>query len=110
MNKESASRAALTSSLNICFFVQPAEESLNGFPDRRNGVRIKVISGLASLLFFFKSPFDGFDRSIKHIGLIASFLLPVVTAPVYLVSEDILVEKVRHTFAPEDLQVIPGGR
>ena len=76
-----ASRAALTSSLNISFFVQPTEESLNGFPDRRNGMRIKVISGLASLFFFFRSPFDGLDGSIELIGLVASLPLPVVTAP-----------------------------
>ena len=79
MNKETASRAALTSSLNISFFVQPTEESLNGFPK-------------------------------EFIGLIASFLLPVVTASVYLVSEDLLVEKIRHAFALEDLQVILGSR
>ena len=75
-----------------------------------NGLRIKVIGGLASLLFFFRSPFDCLDRSIELIGLVASLLLPVVTAPVYLVSEDLLVEKIRHAFALEDLQIILGGR
>ena len=61
MNKETASRAALTSSLNISFFVQPTEES--------------------PLFFFFRSPFDGLDGSIELIGLVASLPLPVVTAP-----------------------------
>ena len=51
MNKESSSRAALTCSLNISFFIQPTEESLNGSPGRRNCLRIKVSSGLASLLW-----------------------------------------------------------
>ena len=54
---------------------------------------------------------EGFPhRDSERIGLIASFLLPVVIASVYLVSEDLLVEKIRHAFAMEDLQVILGGR
>ena len=73
-------------------------------------MRIKVISGLASLLFFLRIPFYGLDRSIELIGFVASLPLPVLTAPVYLVSEDFLVEKIRHAFALEDLQVILGGR
>ena len=68
------------------------------------------VSDLASLLLFLRSPFDGLDGSVELIGLIASFLLPVVTASVYLVSEDLLVAKIRHAFALEDLQVILGGR
>ena len=96
--------------MNICFFVQPTEECLDWFPDRRNGLRIKVISSLASPFFFLRSPFNGLDGSIELIGLMASFALPVVTTSVYLVSEDILVEKIRHTFALEDLQAIFGCR
>ena len=86
MNKETASRAALTSSLNISFFVQPTEESLNGFPDRRNGMRIKVISGLASLFFFFRSPFDGLDGSIELIGLVASLPLLKAGSVLYVIN------------------------
>ena len=68
MNKESASRAALTGSLNISFFVQPTEESLNGFPDRRNGMRIKAISdsGTHSLRKTFRSFSEAGDSAIWH--------------------------------------------
>lgn len=90
------------------FFVQPTEECLNGFPDSRNGLRIKVICSLASLLFFLGSPFDGLDGSVGLIVLVASLQFPIVTASVYLVSEDLLVKKIRHAFALEDLQVILG--
>lgn len=90
------------------FFVQPTEECLDWFPDRWNGLRIKFISSLASPFFSLRSPFNGLDGRIELIGFMASFQFPVVTSSVYLVSEDLLVEKPRHAFALKDLQVILG--
>lgn len=63
MNNESGSRPASVSSLNICLFVKPTEESLDRLPDGRYGRREQVIGSFVPLLFLIGSTFEGLDWS-----------------------------------------------
>ena len=68
MNKESDSRPASVSSLNICLFVNPTEESLNRHPDGRYGRREQAIGSFVPLLFLIGSTFDSIDWGEETIA------------------------------------------
>lgn len=79
MYKESGSRPIPISSLNICRFVKPVEESFNRFSYRGYGRREQVICGLVPLLSLLGGAIDGLDQSQKTVafGLVLPFLSQV---------------------------------
>ena len=61
MYNESGRRPASVSSLNVCLFVKPTEESLDRPPHRGYGRREQVIGSLVPLLFLLDSTLYGLD-------------------------------------------------
>ena len=109
MYKQSGSRPALLSSLNVCFVDKPAVEGLDRFPYGRDSGRIEVISSPVPLFSLLRCAFDRLDEQFVVFGY--SLLVPEAVVAIYLVSENGLARNGRNTFPFEYGEVVlRGGR
>lgn len=106
MYKQTGSRPALLSSLNVCFIDKPAVEGFHRLPDGGDGSRKQVISGLVPLFLLLGGTFDSLDGSERFIVFVLSFLTPVRIVTVNLVRKDGLACNSRDTLPFENGQVV----